>query len=286
MRSSPRSATSSSTSGRTGSPRPVPRARVNVRSAAAAREIVGPSGEPASDTEPPNPQRHRARARRREPPARDRPRRAPDRAGRRRWRRFGGAAADDDPAAPEARRRRGRAAQLVAAHGIVELVVGLPLEAAGEEGPQAPLTRAWAAPIADALGLPVTFRDERLTQPSRRAAPRTDEARPVGRPADASPARRLSGAGRPRGRGDHPPGRARHTRRGRRVVPPRPQDTGDQPMTIRSGGRPGTNAPRTRTHTSPMPTRPNRFRGSSEPSPRDPERTRRPGWGGAVVGGS
>jgi putative holliday junction resolvase len=44
-----------------------------------------------------------------------------------------------------------------------ELVVGLPLHANGDEGTQAATTRAWAAAVGPILGLPVTFRDERLT---------------------------------------------------------------------------------------------------------------------------
>jgi putative Holliday junction resolvase len=51
----------------------------------------------------------------------------------------------------------------VAAESIGELVVGLPLEASGVEGPQAATTRAWAETIAGALRLPVVYRDERLT---------------------------------------------------------------------------------------------------------------------------
>jgi putative Holliday junction resolvase len=54
---------------------------------------------------------------------------------------------------------------LVAAHDVVELVVGLPLEAPGGEGPQATITRAWADAVLHLLpeGLTLTFRDERLT---------------------------------------------------------------------------------------------------------------------------
>jgi putative Holliday junction resolvase len=44
-----------------------------------------------------------------------------------------------------------------------ELVVGLPLHANGDEGSQAAATRDWVAAVAPILGLPVTFRDERLT---------------------------------------------------------------------------------------------------------------------------
>jgi putative pre-16S rRNA nuclease len=44
-----------------------------------------------------------------------------------------------------------------------ELVVGLPLHANGDEGLQATATRAWATAVGPIVGLPVTFRDERLT---------------------------------------------------------------------------------------------------------------------------
>jgi putative Holliday junction resolvase len=56
-------------------------------------------------------------------------------------------------------------AAVIAVNRIDELVVGLPLEAAGTEGPQAAITRAWAAAIADHLPVPVplVFRDERLS---------------------------------------------------------------------------------------------------------------------------
>jgi putative Holliday junction resolvase len=46
---------------------------------------------------------------------------------------------------------------------VAELVVGLPLEASGAEGPMAESARAWAAAIGERLGLPVTLRDERLS---------------------------------------------------------------------------------------------------------------------------
>jgi putative Holliday junction resolvase len=54
-------------------------------------------------------------------------------------------------------------ALIVAAEDVDELVVGLPLHASGDEGSQAATTRAWVEQIAPLLGLPVTFRDERLT---------------------------------------------------------------------------------------------------------------------------
>ncbi|HEY4190297.1 MAG TPA: Holliday junction resolvase RuvX [Candidatus Limnocylindrales bacterium] len=46
---------------------------------------------------------------------------------------------------------------------VVELVVGLPIEASGVEGEMAQGARAWAAEIGTRLGLPVTMRDERLS---------------------------------------------------------------------------------------------------------------------------
>jgi putative Holliday junction resolvase len=56
-----------------------------------------------------------------------------------------------------------RLARIVEREAVVELVVGLPLEASGASGRQAELTRAWAAAVAELLGLPVILRDERLT---------------------------------------------------------------------------------------------------------------------------
>jgi putative Holliday junction resolvase len=47
--------------------------------------------------------------------------------------------------------------------GVVELVVGFPLEASGDEGSMAHGARAWAEAIGRLLALPVTLRDERLT---------------------------------------------------------------------------------------------------------------------------
>ncbi len=43
------------------------------------------------------------------------------------------------------------------------LVVGLPLNADGSEGPQAGRTREWAAAVAIATGLPLRFRNEYLS---------------------------------------------------------------------------------------------------------------------------
>ncbi|MFL5778508.1 MAG: Holliday junction resolvase RuvX [Chloroflexota bacterium] len=91
-------------------------------------------------------------------------------------RRVGLAIADGDGgrAMPLATIRRGASVEADAAAlkealagartgAIDELVVGLPLEANGDEGPQARLTREWAMAVAATLGLPVTLRDERLS---------------------------------------------------------------------------------------------------------------------------
>jgi putative holliday junction resolvase len=43
------------------------------------------------------------------------------------------------------------------------LVVGLPLDKDGTEGLQAQLTREWATAVASATGMPLRFRDERLS---------------------------------------------------------------------------------------------------------------------------
>jgi len=63
-----------------------------------------------------------------------------------------------DPAADAA-----ALARVVAANEVMELVVGLPLEAAGAEGPMAAAARAWSAVVGPAVGLPVALRDERLS---------------------------------------------------------------------------------------------------------------------------
>ena len=88
-------------------------------------------------------------------------------------RRIGLALADDDGSAarPHATVRRGRTFEadaaaiwaIVEAESVDELVVGLPLEASGAEGPQATLTRIWATALGERLRLPVTLRDERLS---------------------------------------------------------------------------------------------------------------------------
>jgi putative Holliday junction resolvase len=65
---------------------------------------------------------------------------------------------------------------------IAALVVGLPLDMDGSEGPQAARTREWAAAIETATALPIRFRDERLT--SVRAEQRLG---PAGRGASGGP---------------------------------------------------------------------------------------------------
>jgi putative holliday junction resolvase len=47
--------------------------------------------------------------------------------------------------------------------GVTELVIGLPLEARGNEGEMAGIARDWAAAMSERLGLPVAMRDERLS---------------------------------------------------------------------------------------------------------------------------
>jgi len=88
-------------------------------------------------------------------------------------RRIGLAIADGDgtPARPLATIRRARdvatdaaaLADIVAAQGVGELVVGLPLHAHGDSGSQAEATRTWAEDVAARLELPLALRDERLS---------------------------------------------------------------------------------------------------------------------------
>ena len=87
-------------------------------------------------------------------------------------RRIGLALADEDgPARPLATIRRGRLphadiaalTRVVAEQAVTEIVVGLPLEASGQEGRQSGITRMWVDAVLPALGRPVSYRDERLT---------------------------------------------------------------------------------------------------------------------------
>jgi putative Holliday junction resolvase len=54
-------------------------------------------------------------------------------------------------------------ARLAAEQRAQALVVGLPLDKDGTEGAQAKLTREWAVAVASATGMPLRFRDERLS---------------------------------------------------------------------------------------------------------------------------
>src|SRR3954454_18178320 len=67
-----------------------------------------------------------------------------------------------DPAARAAADARA-IGRLVEQHAASELVVGLPLEASGVEGPQARLTRAWVDAVKPLLDVGIALRDERLT---------------------------------------------------------------------------------------------------------------------------
>jgi putative Holliday junction resolvase len=81
------------------------------------------------------------------------------------------AAAGDLAARPLATVQRGRdvaadveaLAPHVRAHAVTGLVVGLPLEASGGDGPMAAAAREWATAVGERLGLPVSLRDERLS---------------------------------------------------------------------------------------------------------------------------
>jgi putative Holliday junction resolvase len=53
--------------------------------------------------------------------------------------------------------------RLAAEQRVSTLVVGLPLDMDGGEGLQATRTREWAEAVAVATGLPLRYRDERLT---------------------------------------------------------------------------------------------------------------------------
>lgn len=54
-------------------------------------------------------------------------------------------------------------AAIVAAEGIREIVVGLPLSLSGERGPQARAVEAFVADLRKAVAVPVRTADERLT---------------------------------------------------------------------------------------------------------------------------
>ena len=182
-----------------------------------------------------------ASRRRRDPLARHRPRGEAGRSRARRRRRGDAdrpAAGDRSVAAATWRPTRRCWPPSSSARRIDELVVGLPLEASGDEGPQAALTRAWGEAVAVEARSSGRIPRRAADQPSRRDPTRTHETRSIRRTAEQDPARRLPGAGRSRGRRHHPPGRTRHTRRSPFVHTTHPRPPGDQQMTIRSGGRP------------------------------------------------
>ena len=58
---------------------------------------------------------------------------------------------------------RAEFAKLVRANGITRLIVGIPKNMAGKEGPQAKEVRAYAEALAADLELPLTYWDERFT---------------------------------------------------------------------------------------------------------------------------
>jgi putative Holliday junction resolvase len=53
--------------------------------------------------------------------------------------------------------------RIIEEQGIDAVVVGLPLEAGGNEGTMAIAARAWGSALAVELGVPVSYRDERLS---------------------------------------------------------------------------------------------------------------------------
>ena len=107
-------------------------------------------------------------------------------------RRVGVAIADDASGTirPLATLRRGtleedalRLARLAVEQRAGELVVGLPLDMGGGEGEQAQRTRTWASEMAARTGLPVAWRDERLTTEAAEAGqPPLHRDRATGRP--------------------------------------------------------------------------------------------------------
>ena len=107
-------------------------------------------------------------------------------------RRVGVAIADDTSGAIRALAtlRRGtleedaqRLTRLAAEQRAGELVVGLPLDMSGGEGEQARRTRSWASEMTARTGLPVAWRDERLTTEAAEAIqPPLHRDRTSGRP--------------------------------------------------------------------------------------------------------
>lgn len=56
-----------------------------------------------------------------------------------------------------------RIVSLIAQHDIVGIVLGLPLNMDGSEGPRAQSTRAFARNLANRISVPIAFWDERLS---------------------------------------------------------------------------------------------------------------------------
>jgi putative Holliday junction resolvase len=73
---------------------------------------------------------------------------------------------------PEAR----SVADLVAEHGVEQVVVGLPLHLSGEEGSQAALSRTFCAELEAIVDVPVETYDERLTTRMAEASKRAGAA--------------------------------------------------------------------------------------------------------------
>jgi len=61
-----------------------------------------------------------------------------------------------------------RLAEIVRAHGVERIVVGLPLRADGTEGKQVASTRAYVRGLARYVDLPVVYWDERYTSAAAR----------------------------------------------------------------------------------------------------------------------
>ena len=150
------------------------------------------------------------------------------------------------------------------ANGIDELVVGLPLEMAGGEGPAALAAREWAGAIADATGLPVTLRDERLS--SYVAEGRVGRAKrgPSGGP--PGPARRAAN-------------RARIDREAARVILEdelAARELGSPGERIGRQGPPGDLIPGASVESSTLGASPGQSGGRGHPAPGPPARARRP----------
>ena len=91
----------------------------------------------------------------------------------------------------EKKRDAATLARLVREQRVDEFVLGLPRNADGSEGPQALVTRAWAADVLAGLRLPVAFRDEYLTSVAAEdSLGRTPRGRSGGPPSRAALDRR------------------------------------------------------------------------------------------------